>query len=194
MGSKYSALAIFHRRSAEPCSPPARAAEDAATIRRSTRSSSLPPCDPIPLEELPGSVIGARAARHLRDAGQQHFEDVLAAGAQSQLGGRHFARRDTFRSAASANCSSTRARPTRRWAFSIDDIDFSGLGSAATLVRCRSHRGTARSARHPVRRQRAGRAHLRQERGAVATPSAAARSSTPATTASIPMVRCSPVR
>ena len=51
-------------------------------------TAALRPC---PLSRTAGQRDGAGRDATLRDAGQQHFEDVLAAGAESQLGRRHLA-------------------------------------------------------------------------------------------------------
>jgi iron complex outermembrane recepter protein len=86
---------------------------------------------PIPLSELPGSVSVLDAAA-LRDAGQQNFADVLALVPNLNWAG------DTslpryFQIRGIGELQQYQGAPNPSVGFLIDDIDFSGLGGAATL-------------------------------------------------------------
>ena len=86
----------------------------------------------VPESELPGSV-SVLNSQTLRDAGQQNFEDVHGRWCRISIGPATRRCPGISRFAASASCSNTRARPNPSVGFLIDDIDFSGLGMAATL-------------------------------------------------------------
>ncbi len=86
---------------------------------------------PVPLNELPGSVSVLNSAT-LRDAGQQNFEDVMALVPNLNWAG------DTslpryFQIRGIGELQQYQGAPNPSVGFLIDDIDFSGLGGAATL-------------------------------------------------------------
>jgi iron complex outermembrane receptor protein len=85
----------------------------------------------VSLEEMPGSVsvLGADA---LHDAGQQHFEDVLALVPNLNWAG-DTSRPRYFQIRGTGELQQYQGAPNPSVGFLIDDIDFSGLGSAATL-------------------------------------------------------------
>src|SRR5271165_4206330 len=86
---------------------------------------------PIPLAELPGSVSVLSEAT-LRDAGQQHFEDVLALVPNLNWAG-DTSRPRYFQIRGIGELQQYQGAPNPSVGFLIDDIDFSGLGTAATL-------------------------------------------------------------
>jgi outer membrane receptor protein involved in Fe transport len=86
---------------------------------------------PVPLAELPGSVSVLSAAT-LRDAGQQHFEDVLALVPNLNWAG-DTSRPRYFQIRGIGELQQYQGAPNPSVGFLIDDIDFSGLGTAATL-------------------------------------------------------------
>jgi iron complex outermembrane receptor protein len=86
---------------------------------------------PVPLAELPGSVSVLTNAT-LRDAGQQHFEDVLALVPNLNWAG-DTSRPRYFQIRGIGELQQYQGAPNPSVGFLIDDIDFSGLGSAATL-------------------------------------------------------------
>jgi iron complex outermembrane receptor protein len=86
---------------------------------------------PVPLAELPGSVSVLTGAT-LRDAGQQHIEDVLALVPNLNWAG-DTARPRYFQVRGIGELQQYQGEPNPSVGFLIDDIDFSGLGSAATL-------------------------------------------------------------
>ena len=81
----------------------------------------------------------------LREAGQQHFEDVLALVPNLNWAG-DTSRPRYFQIRGIGELEQYQGAPNPSVGFLIDDIDFSGLGSCRYAVRCRSHRGAARSA------------------------------------------------
>jgi iron complex outermembrane recepter protein len=85
----------------------------------------------VPLEEMPGSVsvLGADA---LHDAGQQHFEDVLPLVPNLNWAG-DTSRPRYFQIRGIGELQQYQGAPNPSVGLLIDDIDFSGLGSAATL-------------------------------------------------------------
>jgi outer membrane receptor protein involved in Fe transport len=85
----------------------------------------------IPLEEMPGSVTVLSGAT-LRDAGQEHFEDVAALVPNLNWAG-DTSRPRYFQIRGIGELQQYQGAPNPSVAFLIDDIDFSGLGSAATL-------------------------------------------------------------
>jgi iron complex outermembrane receptor protein len=85
----------------------------------------------VPLEELPGSA-SVLTERTLRDAGQQHFEDVLALVPNLNWAG-DTSRPRYFQIRGIGELQQYQGAPNPSVGFIIDDIDFSGLGSAATL-------------------------------------------------------------
>jgi outer membrane receptor protein involved in Fe transport len=86
---------------------------------------------PVPLAELPGSVSVLTDAT-LRDAGQQHFEDVLALVPNLNWAG-DTSRPRYFQIRGIGELQQYQGAPNPSVGFLIDDIDFSGLGTAATL-------------------------------------------------------------
>ena len=86
---------------------------------------------PAPLAEMPGSVSVLTAAA-LHDAAQQHIEDVLALVPNLNWAG-DTSRPRYFQIRGVGELQQYQGAPNPSVAFLIDDIDFSGLGSAATL-------------------------------------------------------------
>jgi iron complex outermembrane recepter protein len=85
----------------------------------------------VSLEEMPGSVSVLTSAA-LRDAGQQHFEDVLPLVPNLNWAG-DTSRPRYFQIRGIGELQQYQGAPNPSVGFLIDDIDFSGLGSAATL-------------------------------------------------------------
>jgi outer membrane receptor protein involved in Fe transport len=85
----------------------------------------------VPSSELPGSVSLLGSA-DLHDAGQQHLEDVLALVPNLNWAG-DTSRPRYFQIRGIGELQQYQGAPNPSVAFLIDDIDFSGLGSAATL-------------------------------------------------------------
>ena len=86
---------------------------------------------PVPLEQLPGSA-SVLSESTLRDAGQQHFEDVLPLVPNLNWAG-DTSRPRYFQIRGIGELQQYQGAPNPSVGFLIDDIDFSGLGSAATL-------------------------------------------------------------
>ncbi len=86
---------------------------------------------PVPVSELPGSATVLGAAT-LHDAGQQHIEDVLALVPNLNWAG-DTSRPRYFQIRGIGELQQYQGAPNPSVGFLIDDIDFSGLGSAATL-------------------------------------------------------------
>ena len=86
---------------------------------------------PISLPELPGSV-SVISSDALHDAGQQHIEDVLALVPNLNWAG-DTSRPRYFQVRGIGELQQYQGAPNPSVGFLIDDIDFSGLGSAATL-------------------------------------------------------------
>jgi iron complex outermembrane recepter protein len=84
-----------------------------------------------PLEQTPGSV-SVLSGQTLQDAGQQHFEDVLALVPNLNWAG-DTSRPRYFQIRGIGELQQYQGAPNPSVGFLIDDIDFSGLGSAATL-------------------------------------------------------------
>jgi iron complex outermembrane recepter protein len=85
----------------------------------------------VPLEQTPGSV-SVLSGQTLQDAGQQHFEDVLALVPNLNWAG-DTSRPRYFQIRGIGELQQYQGAPNPSVGFLIDDIDFSGLGSAATL-------------------------------------------------------------
>ena len=128
MGSKHSALSILV------------AALSLATGANALGDSDNQPLDEVvvtatlrsvPLEETPGSV-SVLTGTTLRDAGQQHFEDVLPLVPNLNWAG-DTSRPRYFQIRGIGELQQYQGAPNPSVGFLIDDIDFSGLGSAATL-------------------------------------------------------------
>jgi outer membrane receptor protein involved in Fe transport len=126
MGRNYFALRFLF--SALNLFPTAYAAEtgdkfDEIIVTATLRSVSL--------EELPGSASVLNEST-LRDAGQQHFEDVLPLVPNLNWAG-DTSRPRYFQIRGIGELQQYQGAPNPSVGFLIDDIDFSGLGSAATL-------------------------------------------------------------
>jgi iron complex outermembrane receptor protein len=128
MGSQHSALSILV------------AALSLATGANALGDSDNQPLDEVvvtatlrsvPLEETPGSVSVLTGAT-LRDAGRQHFEDVLPLVPNLNWAG-DTSRPRYFQIRGIGELQQYQGAPNPSVGFLIDDIDFSGLGSAATL-------------------------------------------------------------
>src|SRR6202035_5033939 len=85
----------------------------------------------VSLQELPGSVSVLTDAT-LRVAGQQHFENVLPLVPNLNWAG-DTSRPRYFQIRGIGELQQYQGAPNPSVGFLIDDIDFSGLGSAATL-------------------------------------------------------------
>src|ERR1700683_5244570 len=85
----------------------------------------------VSLEDLPGSASVLNEST-LRDAGQQHFEDVLALVPNLNWAG-DTSRPRYFQIRGIGELQQYQGAPNPSVGFLIDDIDFSGLGTAATL-------------------------------------------------------------
>src|ERR1700723_3033943 len=85
----------------------------------------------VPLEETPGSV-SVLSGQTLQDAGQQHFEDVLALVPNLNWAG-DTSRPRYFQIRGIGELQQYQGAPNPSVGFLIDDIDFSGLGTAGTL-------------------------------------------------------------
>ena len=86
---------------------------------------------PVPLSDLPASV-SILSSDALRNAGQQHLEDVLALVPNLNWAG-DTSRPRYFQVRGIGELQQYQGAPNPSVGFLIDDIDFSGLGSAATL-------------------------------------------------------------
>jgi iron complex outermembrane recepter protein len=86
---------------------------------------------PTPALAVPSSVTVLDAAT-LKDAGQEHFEDVLALVPNMNWAG-DTSRPRYFQLRGIGELEQYQGAPNPSVGFLIDDIDFSGLGSAATL-------------------------------------------------------------
>lgn len=86
---------------------------------------------PVSLEDLPGSA-SVLTGTTLRDAGQQQFEDVLPLVPNLNWAG-DTSRPRYFQIRGIGELQQYQGAPNPSVGFLIDDIDFSGLGSAATL-------------------------------------------------------------
>ena len=86
---------------------------------------------PVPALDVAGSVAVLDAPT-LRDAGQQHFEDVLALVPNLNWAG-DTSRPRYFQLRGIGELEQYQGAPNPSIGFLIDDIDFSGLGSAATM-------------------------------------------------------------
>jgi iron complex outermembrane receptor protein len=134
MGSHHSALSILFAALVLSAGANASSAPDGSD------GSNNQPLDEIvvtatlrsvSLEEMPGSVSVLTGAT-LRDAGQQHFEDVLPLVPNLNWAG-DTSRPRYFQIRGIGELQQYQGAPNPSVGFLIDDIDFSGLGSAATL-------------------------------------------------------------
>ena len=118
-----AAAASFHPLSALATADPPAAELDEIVVTATLRSQTL--------ADTPGS-ISVLDAQTLRDAGQQHFEDVLPLVPNLNWAG-DTSRPRYFQIRGIGELQQYQGAPNPSVAFLIDDIDFSGLGSAATL-------------------------------------------------------------
>jgi len=128
MGRSYSALSILSAALAlVPCAKASEAGDnqplDEIVVTATLRS--------VPLEEVPGSA-SVLTGGTLRDAGQEHFEDVLPLVPNLNWAG-DTSRPRYFQIRGIGELQQYQGAPNPSVGFLIDDIDFSGLGSAATL-------------------------------------------------------------
>src|SRR5450755_2217207 len=128
MGRSYSALGILY------------AALSFAALANASETGGSQPLDEIvvtatlrsvTLEELPGSASVLNEST-LRDAGQQHFDDVLPLVPNLNWAG-DTSRPRYFQIRGIGELQQYQGAPNPSVGFIIDDIDFSGLGSAVTL-------------------------------------------------------------
>ena len=127
-------------------------------------------------------------AKTLHEAGQQNFEDVMALVPNLNWAG------DTslpryFQIRGIGELQQYQGAPNPSVGFLIDDIDFSGLGMAATLFDVDQIEVLHGPQSTIYGANALGGSHLHAQRRARATPSAVAWSSTPETTTSVPSAR-----
>ena len=106
----------------------ANAAGPSGALEEVVVTATLRPTDAL---EVPASVSVLNAAT-LKDAGQEHFEDVLALVPNLNWAG-DTSRPRYFQLRGIGELEQYQGAPNPSVGFLIDDIDFSGLGSAATL-------------------------------------------------------------
>src|SRR6202046_2643284 len=126
MGRRYSALIFLSAALALVAAAKASDTDDRLDeiiVTAPLRSASL--------EDLPGSATVLNESA-LRDAGQQHFEDVLALVPNLNWAG-DTSRPRYFQIRGIGELQQYQGAPNPSVGFLIDDIDFSGLGTAATL-------------------------------------------------------------
>jgi iron complex outermembrane recepter protein len=128
MGSQHSALSILVAALTLSTGANALADSDNQPLDEIVVTATL---RSVPLEETPGSVSVLTGAA-LHDAGQQHFEDVLALVPNLNWAG-DTSRPRYFQIRGIGELQQYQGAPNPSVGFLIDDIDFSGLGSAATL-------------------------------------------------------------
>src|ERR1700719_4437365 len=128
MGSKHSALSILVAALSLANGASALGDSDNQPLDEVVVTATL---RSVPLEETPGSVSVLSGAT-LRDAGQQHFEDVLPLVPNLNWAG-DTSRPRYFQIRGIGELQQYQGAPNPSVGFLIDDIDFSGLGSAATL-------------------------------------------------------------
>jgi outer membrane receptor protein involved in Fe transport len=126
MGRSHSALGFLF--AALNLVPAAKASDTADKLDEIVVTATL---RSVSLEELPGSA-SVLTARTLRDAGQEHFEDVLPLVPNLNWAG-DTSRPRYFQIRGVGELQQYQGAPNPSVGFLIDDIDFSGLGSAATL-------------------------------------------------------------
>ena len=126
MGRKHSALVILS--TALALSTPIHAAGDSDPLDEIVVTATL---RSTPLLETPASVTVLSSA-DLQIAGRQHFEDVLGLVPNLNWAG-DTSRPRYFQIRGIGELQQYQGAPNPSVAFLIDDIDFSGLGSAATL-------------------------------------------------------------
>jgi iron complex outermembrane recepter protein len=128
MGSKHSALSILVAALSLATGADALGDSDNQPLDEVVVTATL---RSVPLEETPGSVSVLNGAT-LRDAGQQHFEDVLPLVPNLNWAG-DTSRPRYFQIRGIGELQQYQGAPNPSVGFLIDDIDFSGLGAAATL-------------------------------------------------------------
>ena len=126
---------------------------------RSSMKSSSPPPAAGPLADLPGRASRCSTRDTLRDAGAQHFEDVLALVPNLNWAA-GTSRPRYFQLRGIGEVQQYQGAPNPSVGFLIDDIDFTGVGcrrrcSTSSRSRCCAGR------RAHLRRQRAGRTDQR---------------------------------
>jgi iron complex outermembrane recepter protein len=126
VGRKHSALVILS--TALALSTPIHAAGDSDQLDEIVVTATL---RSTPLLETPASVSVLSSA-DLQNAGRQHFEDVLGLVPNLNWAG-DTSRPRYFQIRGIGELQQYQGAPNPSVAFLIDDIDFSGLGSAATL-------------------------------------------------------------
>ncbi len=126
MGRKHSAIVILS--TALVLSTPIHAAGDSEPLDEIVVTATL---RSTPLLETPASVSVLSSA-DLQIAGRQHFEDVLGLVPNLNWAG-DTSRPRYFQIRGIGELQQYQGAPNPSVAFLIDDIDFSGLGSAATL-------------------------------------------------------------
>jgi iron complex outermembrane receptor protein len=126
VGRKHSALIVLS--TALTLSTPIHAAGDSDPLDEIVVTATL---RSTPLLETPASVSVLSSA-DLQVAGRQHFEDVLALVPNLNWAG-DTSRPRYFQIRGIGELQQYQGAPNPSVAFLIDDIDFSGLGSAATL-------------------------------------------------------------
>jgi iron complex outermembrane receptor protein len=137
MGSHHSALSILFAALALSAGANASSAADGSAGSGDSKNQPLDEIvvtatlRSVSLEEMPGSVSVLTGAT-LRDAGQEHFEDVLPLVPNLNWAG-DTSRPRYFQIRGIGELQQYQGAPNPSVGFLIDDIDFSGLGSAATL-------------------------------------------------------------
>jgi iron complex outermembrane recepter protein len=126
MGRSYSALGFLF--AALNLVPAAKASDTGDKLDEIVVTATL---RSVSLEELPGSA-SVLTGTTLRDAGQEHFEDVLPLVPNLNWAG-DTSRPRYFQIRGIGELQQYQGAPNPSVGFLIDDIDFSGLGSAATL-------------------------------------------------------------
>jgi iron complex outermembrane receptor protein len=126
MGRRYSAFWLLF--AALSLIPAAQASETADKLDEIVVTATL---RSVSLEALPGSA-SVLTGQALRDAGQQHFEEVLPLVPNLNWAG-DTSRPRYFQIRGIGELQQYQGAPNPSVGFLIDDIDFSGLGSAATL-------------------------------------------------------------
>jgi iron complex outermembrane receptor protein len=128
MGRNHSALGILYAAFSFAAAANASATGDSQPLDEIVVTAAL---RSVTLEELPGSASVLNDAT-LHDAGQQHFEDVLALVPNLNWAG-DTSRPRYFQIRGIGELQQYQGAPNPSVGFLIDDIDFSGLGTAATL-------------------------------------------------------------
>jgi iron complex outermembrane receptor protein len=128
MGRSYSALGILYAAFSFMAAANASETGDSQPLDEIVVTATL---RSVSLLELPGSASVLNDST-LRDAGQQHFEDVLPLVPNLNWAG-DTSRPRYFQIRGIGELQQYQGAPNPSVGFLIDDIDFSGLGTAATL-------------------------------------------------------------